>query len=86
MGDKGIRHLKPLTWLRSLHLLGTGVSDAGLRHLAAFKGLTQLILDIDNVSSEGIRIIRTALPALDVSLLSPDRVYERGEDELEGYP
>src|SRR5262245_49723109 len=65
--DAGLARIAELRSLRSLDLNGTGVTDAGLRHREVLAGLRSLALHgCANVTDEGIRRLRKALPGWDI--------------------
>jgi hypothetical protein len=64
--DGGLIHLKGLTNLRLLDLMGTKVSDAGMAHLKALTHLTDLNLMDTKVTDVGVAEIQKALPKCDI--------------------
>ena len=54
--------LKDLSQLRTLSLLGTGVTDAALPHIKGLPQLTTLVLLGTKVSDEGVKKLQQALP------------------------
>jgi hypothetical protein len=65
--DEGLRTVAGASGLRYLLLGGDAVTDAGLRHLEALAGLRELDLrGCPNVTAEGVRRLREALPGCEV--------------------
>jgi len=58
----GVPHLKRLTDLQSLSLIGTQVTDAGLEHLEGLTNLERLRLANTQVTDEGAIKLQMALP------------------------
>lgn len=52
--DRDLLHLRGLTQLRELYLLGTGVTDAGLEHLIGLTDLEHLNLEGTDVTDAGL--------------------------------
>jgi hypothetical protein len=65
--DEGLRCVGDLRQLRRLPLFNTSVTDAGLRHLEGLGRLEHLDLrGCPNVTAEGVRRLREALPGCEV--------------------
>ena len=56
--DQGLRQLRGLHKLKSLHLDDNGISDAGLPALAGLTGLEKLYLDQNPVTDKGLEQLR----------------------------
>ena len=82
LGDDGLKHLKPLTKLRTLILSLTGVSDAGLKHLRGLTQLQRLDLDYTKVTDAGIENLK-GLTELGIIHLDGTKVSDAGERELQ---
>ena len=81
--DAGLAHLRGLTHLHTLGLLGTGVTDAGLAHLRDLPNLADLALNLTSVSDAGLAHLR-GLPSLTVLNLDETRVTDAGLEHLTG--
>src|SRR5262249_31095844 len=53
--------------LRTLNLIGTGVTDVGLERFRAPQGLTRVFLDGTQVTEAGAKRLRSTLPGCQVS-------------------
>ena len=60
--DAGLVHLKEMTKLEELWLIGTQVTDAGLVHLKGLTQLKRLRLDDTPVTDAGVAELQKALP------------------------
>ena len=60
--DAGLVHLKELTKLEELYLVGTNVTDDGLVHLKEMNNLQKLSLKFTKVTDAGIAELKQALP------------------------
>src|SRR5262249_43705291 len=52
--DEGLKHLRTLTGLTDLELVGTMITDAGLTHLKALSNLQRLRLSQTNITDTGL--------------------------------
>ena len=60
--DAGLEHVKGLTKLERLGLIGTRVTDTGLEHLKGLNNLRDLDLRHTKVTDEGVKKLQQALP------------------------
>jgi Leucine-rich repeat (LRR) protein len=65
--DAGFTRLAGLKKLERLDLEGTAVTDAVLPTIAEFENLTYLRLTGTKVSADGVKLLKKALPKLDIS-------------------
>ncbi len=81
LSDKALKHVKPLTKLRELILVGNPITDDGLAHLEGMTSLELLNLERTRVTDAGLRHLKglTNLKTLDVS---ETRVTLTGATEL----
>lgn len=63
--DEGLESVGGMTQLYQLHL-GTQITDAGLKHLHGLTGLRYLDLRLTQVTPEGVKSIREALPDCEI--------------------
>ena len=66
--DAGLEYLESLSSLEMLLLDGTEVSDAGMPHLTHLSHLKQVELGRTGVTPNGVKLLKTAFPNLNVSL------------------
>ncbi len=67
VSDAGLIHLKDLTNLRSLELMGSRVSDAGLGHLIGMKRVAELYLARTDVTDNSVAKLKADLPNCNIS-------------------
>ena len=65
--DAGLVHLGRLENLEYLQLVGNKINDAGLAHLTGLKNLQWLNLGNTNVTSNGARTLKQAMPKVRIS-------------------
>jgi hypothetical protein len=65
--DAGLKHLKEMTDLQTLHLGRTKVTDAGLEHLKGMTRLKHLDLRNTQVTEAGANGLKQALPNVRIS-------------------
>ena len=66
ISNHGVRHLTALTELKHLVLIGSGVTDASLEYFSAMSMLTTLNVVDTQLTEEGIRSLKRALPNCEV--------------------
>ena len=67
IADAGLAHLKRLTNLQNLDLMGTQITDAGLVHLKGMTNLQDLNLyGCPNITDSGVAELQKALPNCEI--------------------
>jgi tetratricopeptide (TPR) repeat protein len=66
VGDEGLVHLRALDGLKDLNLHGTDITDAAIPVLEAMTQLRRLRVWDTTITLEGVRRLRSSLPACDV--------------------
>jgi hypothetical protein len=61
-----LAHLKDLSRLQTLELIGTKIGDAGLVHLRGLRQLKTLSLTDTKVTKSGVQDLQKALPRVTV--------------------
>ena len=64
--DEGLVHLKQLTSLKRLDLIGCKITDEGLVHLKQLTNLQKLILYRTNITDAGVADLQMALPNCEI--------------------
>jgi len=73
--DAGLEHLKRLTQLEELTLMGTHITDAGLEHLGALKNLQMLNLRGNWIGDAGLQHLESVPSLQRLDLTSTDVTY-----------
>lgn len=60
--DRGFEHLRGLTQLEDLRVIGSKVADAGLEHLKRLTQLQELDLYDTDATDAGVKKLQQALP------------------------
>ena len=80
----GLEHLKGLTSLNKLSLMGTKITDAGLEHLKGMTSLTELnLISGTNITDAGMEHLK-GLTSLNRLLLSNMKITDAGLEHLKG--
>lgn len=70
--DEGLKHLKQMTKLQSLHLAANKVTDEGLKHLTGLASLQTLHLSTNKVTDAGLEHIKGLIGLKSLSISSPN--------------